>query len=65
MDFIYDKLNLLHYYEEFCQPRDHPRIHRWLFALPAQNPSMQFQLFLDLCGWLTTKITGTHTEGVS
>lgn len=58
MENVSDKLNLLDYNREFCVPRNQKRISRWMFAMPAQNPSMQFQLFLDLCSWLMTKVTG-------
>lgn len=61
MGFIADKLGLVHCYEEFCQPKELPYIHRLQFAFVDKNPSMQFQLFIDLSAWLVTKITDDAT----
>lgn len=58
MENVSDKLKLLHVGKKFCEARDHPPLQRWCFALPGRNPSLQFQLFLDLCSWLMEELTG-------
>ncbi|KAJ8599929.1 hypothetical protein CTAYLR_002878 [Chrysophaeum taylorii] len=60
-EFVSDKLNLINYYEEFCKPRDMVRLSKWYFAMATTNPSLQFQTFVELCGWLMEKITGDKT----
>ena len=57
MENVSDKLKLLDYGEKFCKARDQPLLERWRFAEPGKNPSIQFALFLDLCGWLMGLIT--------
>ena len=58
MENVYDKLQLLDCAGGFARPRDQKPITRWEFAAPGPNPSVQFALFLELCGWLVERATG-------
>ncbi|KAJ1446317.1 intra-flagellar transport protein 57 [Pelagophyceae sp. CCMP2097] len=58
MEHVSDKLKLLRCGEKFCKARDQAPLQRWCFAIAGVNPSIQFQLFLDLCSWLMTEVTG-------
>ena len=58
MENVYDKLQLLDCAGDFARPRDQKPITRWEFAAPGPNPSVQFALFLELCGWLVERATG-------
>ena len=58
MEHVSDKLKVLDCQTRFCKARDQPPLQRWCFAIPARNPSIQFMLFLDLCSWLMSEITG-------
>ena len=58
MENVYDKLQLLDCAGGFARPRDQRPITRWEFAAPGPNPSVQFALFLELCGWLVERATG-------
>ena len=58
MELVYDKLCLLDYREKWYKKRDHKNFHKWCFGMPAANPSLQFHMFLDLCAWLMSEISG-------
>ena len=61
MEHVSDKLKVLECHARFCAARDQPPLQRWCFAVPARNPSIQFMLFLDLCSWLMSEVTGDAT----
>ena len=58
MEDALEKLKILDYETRFCQPKRRPALDRTYFALPAKNPSIQLQNFLDLVAWLILDITG-------
>ena len=58
MENALEKLKILDYEQHFCQPKRRPAFDRTYFAVPAKNPSVQLQNFLDLIAWLTLEITG-------
>jgi predicted alpha-1,6-mannanase (GH76 family) len=60
MEDALDKLKLLDYEAKFCQPKRRQPLDRTYFAIPAKNPSVQLQNFLDVVAWLILEIT--HDE---
>mmetsp|Transcript_39476 Transcript_39476/g.123510 ORF Transcript_39476/g.123510 Transcript_39476/m.123510 type:complete len:445 (-) Transcript_39476:130-1464(-) len=64
MENVLDKCFILNYEEGFCKARGIEPLHRAFFAIPADNPSLQFKTFTDLCNWLITDITRDPTAFV-
>jgi len=61
MELVYDKLCMLDYREKFIKPKAIKGFHKWYFAFPlTKTPSLQFNLFLDLCAWLMAEISGAY-----
>lgn len=53
-----DKLLILNYEEEFCEPKKIRRIPKVYFVLPNPKQNEQWRLFNMLCSWLCTVCTG-------
>ena len=58
MESVLDKCFILNYEEHFLRARGIEPLDRTYFAVPQQNPSIQFRMFMDLCNWLITDVTG-------
>lgn len=56
MENSLEKLKLLGYEERYCRRLNKPRVSRFAFALPAENPALQLAEFLDLCAWLVEEV---------
>ena len=56
MENVLDKLKLLNYETNFCAQKSVAPFARTSFALPAKNPSVQFQNFLDVVSWLCMEV---------
>jgi estrogen-related receptor beta like 1 len=61
MENVLEKMKLLNYETEFCGPKHVAPFARTAFALPAKNPSVQFQNFLSLVEWLAREVTGDRS----
>mmetsp|Transcript_65979 Transcript_65979/g.148906 ORF Transcript_65979/g.148906 Transcript_65979/m.148906 type:complete len:431 (-) Transcript_65979:141-1433(-) len=57
MENVLEKLKLLNYEISFCAPKHVAPFARTAFSLPAKNPSVQFQHFLDMVSWLCLEAT--------
>lgn len=58
MENVLEKMKLMNYEATFCIPKHVPPFARTAFALPAKNPSVQFQNFLSVVVWLAEEATG-------
>lgn len=58
MEDSLEKLKVLDYETRYCQPKRRTPLDRTYFALPAKNPSVQLQNFLDIVAWLIYEATG-------
>jgi estrogen-related receptor beta like 1 len=58
MENVLEKMKLMNYERAFCVPKHIAPFARTAFALPAKNPSVQFQNFLSLVEWLCEEATG-------
>jgi estrogen-related receptor beta like 1 len=52
-----EKLKILNYEVEFCYNRGRKVFNRIHFIFPGQNPSTQFDEFMELCSWLCSIIS--------
>lgn len=58
MEDALERLKVLDYETRYCQAKRRQPLDRTYFALPAKNPSVQLQNFLDIVAWLILEITG-------
>lgn len=58
MESVLEKLKILDYETSFCNKHHTTPFSRTTFAMPATQPPVQFQNFLDLTSWLATEATG-------
>jgi len=58
MERMLEKIKILDYETSFCTKHHTMPFSRTTFAMPAKNPSVQFQNFLDLTSWLAAEATG-------
>jgi hypothetical protein len=56
MENSVEKLKLLSYEDRYCKRLNKPRVSRFAFAIPAENPALQLAEFLDLCARLVQEV---------